>query len=306
MANGLGIGLVLPMMEDPLSGEKPPWVSIKRIAQRAEVVGFDTVWVVDELLWRVPDEWGWQGPRGFWEGVSMAGAVAASTSTVRVGSWVFSAAKRNPGLTVKMAETLDEISDGRFIFGLGSGHPADFGQGAAFGFPEEKTVSRYEEALEKIIVPALRGEIVSWDGRYHRAHELEIRPRGPRPGRIPLMLGGHGPRTMRLAAKHADIWSSAAMDDSRPEWFAPMFDRVEKACAEVGRDPATLERSIGVTIEATGEPTAEGWKITGPVPKIAESLAEFEEIGATRVELMVEPNNEDGVDTAEAVLNLLR
>lgn len=65
MANGLGIGLVLPMMEDPLSGQKPPWVSIKRIAQRAEVIGFDTVWVVDELLWRVPDEWGWQGPRGF-------------------------------------------------------------------------------------------------------------------------------------------------------------------------------------------------------------------------------------------------
>ena len=166
----------------------------------------------------------------------MAGAVAASTSTVRVGSWVFSAATRNPGLTVKMAETLDEISDGRFIFGLGSGHPADFGQGAAFGFPEEKTVSRYEEALEEIIVPALRGEIVSWEGRYHRAHELEIRPRGPRPGRIPLMLGAHGPRTMRLAAKHADIWSSAAMDDSRPEWFAPMIDRVEEACAAVGRE----------------------------------------------------------------------
>ena len=205
----------------------------------------------------------------------MAGAVAASTSTVEVGSWVFSATRRNPGLTVKVAETLDEISGGRFIFGLGSGHPADFGQGAAFGVPEDKTVTRYEEALEKIIVPALRGEIVSWEGQYHRAHELEIRPRGPRPGRIPLMLGGHGPRTMRLAAQHADIWSSAAIESARPEWFKPMLDRLEEACAEVGRDPATLERSVGVTIEATDEPTSDEWKITGPVSTIAETLAEF-------------------------------
>lgn len=306
MATGLGIGLVLPMMEDPQSGEKPSWVTIKRIAQRAETIGFDTVWVADELLWRVPDEWGWQGPRGFWEGVSMAGAVAASTSTIAVGSGVLSAAKRNPGITVKIAETLDEISGGRFIFGLGAGHPADFGQGAAFGLPEDKTVSRYQEALEKIIVPALRGEIVSWEGRYHRAHELEIRPRGPRPGRIPLMLGAHGPRSMRLAAKHADIWACFVVESAQPESFEPMLDRLEEACADVGRDPATLERSVGVTIETTDEPTADAWKITGPVSEIAETLARFEGIGMTRVDLMVEPATEGGLDSAEAVLNLLR
>jgi alkanesulfonate monooxygenase SsuD/methylene tetrahydromethanopterin reductase-like flavin-dependent oxidoreductase (luciferase family) len=143
----MGIGLVLPMVEAPQSGEKPRWATIKSIAQRAEDMGFDTVWVADELLWRVPD---WPGPRGWWECVSVAGAVAASTTTIGVGSWVLSALHRNPGLTVKVAETLDEISDGRFVLGLGAGHAGD--QGATFGYPDDKTVSRYEAALE-IIVP---------------------------------------------------------------------------------------------------------------------------------------------------------
>ncbi len=96
------------------------------------------------------------------------------------------------------------------------------------------------------------------------------------------------------------------MEKAEPEWFTPMLGRLEEACAEVGRDPATLERSVGMTIEATDEPTTDDWKITGPASKIAESLAGFEEIGMTRVELNPEPPTEEGLDTAEAVLNLLR
>ena len=118
----LEIGLVLPMREQPQSGDKPSWVTIRTVAQRAEGIGFDTVWIVDELLWRDP---GWPGPRGWWEAASMVGAVAASTSTIGVGTWVLSALHRNPGLTVKIAETADEISNGRFLLGLGAGHAGD-------------------------------------------------------------------------------------------------------------------------------------------------------------------------------------
>ena len=113
----LKLGLTLPMLEEPESGEKPSWSRIKSMAQTAEASGFDTVWIPDELLWRVSD---WSGPRGWWEGVAMAGAVAASTSTVGIGTWVLSALHRNPGLTVKAAETLDEISGGRLLFGFGA------------------------------------------------------------------------------------------------------------------------------------------------------------------------------------------
>lgn len=294
---------MLPMLEKPLSGEKPSWPEIRNMAKHAEALGFDTVWVADELLWRIPD---WPGPRGWWECVSMAGAVAASTSTVGVGTWVLSALHRNPGLTVKVAETLDEISGGRFILGLGAGHAGD--QGATFGYPPDKTVSRYEEALE-IVVPALRGEIVSSEGRYHHAQQLEIRPRGPRPGVIPLMLGAHGPRTMRLAARHADIWSAFATESSLPEWFAPMLDRLEEACVSVDRDPATLGRSIGVFVEPTDDHSAEatglGVPISGSPAEIAETIARFGEIGVTRVELVPWPGTEESLDAIGPVIELL-
>ena len=301
--NRLKIGLVLPMLEAPPSGEKADWGTIKTMAQQAEGMGFDTVWIADELLWRVPD---WPGPRGWWECVSMAGAVAATTSTIGVGTWVLSALHRNPGLTVKIAETLDEISNGRFLFGFGAGHAGD--QGTTFGYPEDKTVSRYEEALG-IIVPALRGQTVSRNGDYHRAHELEIRPRGPRPGRIPLMLGAHGPRTMRLAAQHADIWSGFATESSLPEWFQPMVGQLDEVCADTGRDPATLERSVGVSVEPTGERIAEaaglGLPIAGPPAQIAATIAGFREIDVIRVELMVWPGTVDALAALEPAIGLI-
>ena len=78
------------------------------MARRVEELGFDTLWFADELLWKVPK---WPGPRGFWEAATLAGALAATTKTVKLGSWVFSALHRNPALTVRMAETLDEISE---------------------------------------------------------------------------------------------------------------------------------------------------------------------------------------------------
>lgn len=299
-----GIGLVLPMMEEARSGEQPSWDTIKTMAQRAEAIGFDTVWVTDELLWRDPD---WPEARGWWEGVSMLGAVAAATSTIGVGTWVLSALHRNPGLTVKIAATVDEISGGRFVFGLGAGHTGD--QGTAFGYPEDKTVSRYEEALE-VIVPALRGEIVSHDGRYHRAHDLEIRPRRSAVADIPLMLAAHGPRTMRLAARHADIWSAFATESSLPDWFLPLLGRLDEACADVGRDPDTLGRSIGVFVEPTDEhstdSTGSGVPITGSPAEIAETITRFEEIGVTRVELMLWPATEDSLTAIEPAIELLR
>ncbi len=299
----LELGLALPMLEEPESGEKPSWDRIKSMAQSAEAFGFDTVWIPDELLWREPD---WDGSRGWWEGVSMAGAVAASTSTVGVGTWVLSALHRNPGLTVKVAETLDEISSGRFLFGFGAGHAGD--QGATIGYPEDVTVSRYEEALS-IVVPALRGDSVSFDGQYHRSRDLKISPRGPRGGRIPLMLAGHGPRTMRLAAAHGDIWSGFATESSLPEWFGPMLKQLDEACAEVSRDTASLGRSIGVVVEPDAEGASEaagfGVPISGSADEIADTLSRFEQLGVDGVELILWPGNEETLAAIESAIRQL-
>jgi alkanesulfonate monooxygenase SsuD/methylene tetrahydromethanopterin reductase-like flavin-dependent oxidoreductase (luciferase family) len=93
MGTKLALGLVLPMFERPDDGAKPAWADISAQACRAEELGADAVWVADEILWRVKE---WPGPRGFWDCLTVTGAVAATTSTVKVGTWVMSAVQQNP------------------------------------------------------------------------------------------------------------------------------------------------------------------------------------------------------------------
>ena len=172
------VGIVMPVEQSGPERVVPGWTELRAFALRAEALGFDTIWTPDELLWRVTDG----PPRGFWDGVTVTAAVAAVTSKVAVGTWVLSALHRNPGIIAKTAETLDEISGGRFVFGLGAGHEWP-GQAHAFGLPEDRIVARFEEALA-IIVPLLRDGHADVQGTYHAARDLTQAPRGPRPGRI--------------------------------------------------------------------------------------------------------------------------
>jgi alkanesulfonate monooxygenase SsuD/methylene tetrahydromethanopterin reductase-like flavin-dependent oxidoreductase (luciferase family) len=142
----LRIGVVVVTGDTGPARATARWTEIRNLALHAEALGFDTVWTIDELLWRPADK----TPSGFWEGVAMAGAVAAVTSRIEVGTWVMSALHRNPGITAKAVETLDEISDGRFILGLGAGH-AWPGQARAFGLPEDHVYERFEGALQVIV-----------------------------------------------------------------------------------------------------------------------------------------------------------
>jgi alkanesulfonate monooxygenase SsuD/methylene tetrahydromethanopterin reductase-like flavin-dependent oxidoreductase (luciferase family) len=147
------------MGESFVDGSTARWVEIRDLAVRAEEIGFDTVWVADELLWRPPDG----VTHGWWECVAMTGAVAAATTRVKVGTWVLSALHRNPGITARAVETIDEISGGRFVFGLGSGHAGR--QAHAFGLPEDRVFGRFEEAVE-IIVPLLRQGRADFEGNW--------------------------------------------------------------------------------------------------------------------------------------------
>jgi alkanesulfonate monooxygenase SsuD/methylene tetrahydromethanopterin reductase-like flavin-dependent oxidoreductase (luciferase family) len=285
------------MNERPDDAAKPTWAEISALARRGEELGADTVWLADEILWRVPE---WPGARGWWECLTMAGAVAASTSTVRVGTWVMSVLQHNPGMIVQAAETLDEISGGRFVLGLGAGH----GNGGFkdFGYPVDRTVSRYLEALE-IIVPLLRGESgVTFGGQFHRAEGAEVRPRGPRPGRVPLMMGGHSTRTMTAAAAHADIWSAYARSSSLPAAFNAMTEQLDRICEGIARDPASIGRSVGVFVEPgeakLAEATGFGVAITGSIDQITDTIASFAEIGVTRVEIVPWPHT---LDTLEQI-----
>ena len=295
------IGLVLPMGESFVDGSTTRWVEIRDLAIRAEEIGFDTVWTADELLWRPPEG----RVTGWWECVAMTGAVAAATSRVKVGTWVLSALHRNPGITAKAVETLDEISGGRFVFGLGSGHAGS--QAHAFGLPEDHVQGRFAEAVE-IIVPLLRRGRADFEGTFHAARDLEHRPVGPRPGRIPIMIGAGGPKMLRLAAMHADIWSWYVNERSDMAEFGPRLEALEAMCVEVGRDPATIGRSAGILVEptaVTGAAEALAVPLRGSADEIADGIRTFRDGGFTQVEILLWPRTLEALEAMAPVLELL-
>jgi alkanesulfonate monooxygenase SsuD/methylene tetrahydromethanopterin reductase-like flavin-dependent oxidoreductase (luciferase family) len=278
------LGLVLPMEEAWTDGSTPRWIQIRGLALRAEAMGFDTVWIPDELLWRQADG----SIHGWWESVAMTGAL-----------------HRNPAITAKAVETLDEISGGRFVFGLGSGHAGK--QAHAFGLPEDHVIGRFEEALE-IIVPLLRAGRADFEGTYHAARDLEQRPVGPRPGGIPIMIGAGGPKMLRLAARHADIWSWYVEERSDLAEFAPRLAALEAACLEIGRDPASIGRSAGIIVEptaVTGAAEALAIPLRGSAEGIADGLRAFGAGGFTQIEILLWPRTLAALEAMAPVLELL-
>ena len=295
------IGLVLPLEESWTDGSTPRWTEIHELAVRAEQMAFDTVWLPDELLWRPPGG----EVRGWWECLAMTGAVAAATSRVKVGTWIMSALHRNPGITAKAAETIDEISGGRFVFGLGSGHAGR--QAHAFGLPEDHVYGRFSEAVD-IIVPLLRQGRSDFEGAFHAARDLEHRPIGPRPGQIPIMIGAKGPKMLRLAALHADIWSWYVEEKSDLAEFAPRLAALEAACIEAGRDPATIGKSAGIVVEPTpitGAADVLAAPLSGSAEEIADGLRSFRAAGFTHVEVLLWPRTLAALEAMAPVLEML-
>src|SRR5260370_11027099 len=157
----LRLGLFLPTIES-LHGPRwlPHWTELRDLARRAEDVGFDTLFVPDHLLMRASPYWGLTDgtSRGTWEAWTLLGALAEATSRIELGPYVSASSFRQPALVAKMAVTVDEISGGRLILGLGSGsHPAGY---TAFGFAWDHLVRRFEEALP-VVVPLFRDRPVA-------------------------------------------------------------------------------------------------------------------------------------------------
>ena len=262
------IGLMLPLAEDE-HGQAASWAELRARAEQAEGAGLDSIWVYDHLLHRFPG----RPTVGFWEAWTMLSALAAATRRVELGASVLCAGFRNPAVLAKMATTLDEVSGGRLILGLGAGwHEPEFD---AFGLPFDHRVSRFEEALQ-IIAPLLRTGSVDVAGRFHRAADGEIRPRGPRPGGPPLLVAAFGPRMMRLTARYADAWNSDWKQSA--DLVVPMLEKLDEACADVGRDPATLVRTSSSNFAMDGYLGIRPDPITGDADAMAGKLAKFRDL----------------------------
>jgi alkanesulfonate monooxygenase SsuD/methylene tetrahydromethanopterin reductase-like flavin-dependent oxidoreductase (luciferase family) len=294
------IGIVLPLAQYGSDRATARWTEIRAMALRAEEIGFDTIWTPDELLWRPEGA----ADMGMWDGVSMAGAVAAVTSRTPVGTWVLSALHRNPGIIAKTAETLDEISGGRFIFGLGAGHEWP-GQARAFGLPERDIFARFEESLQ-IIIPLLRGGHADFEGTWHAARDLPQQPVGPRPNGIPILIGGNGPKGQRAAARHADIYSCYVEERAHVDEVAPRLASLDAICAEIGRDPATIGRSVGVLVRPLSPAGERSDVISGSAQEIADAFRSFRDASFTRLEIMFGPGTIEALDALAPVVERLR
>ncbi len=293
------VGVVLPLGEDPKLGRPPGYREVRDLAVQAEEAGFDAVWLYDHLLYRFPD----RGTMGVWEVWTFLSAIAEATQRAELGTIVMCTAFRNPALLAKMAETLDEVSEGRLILGLGAGwHQPEFD---AFGIPFDHKAGRFEEALQ-IIVPLIREGKVDFRGKYYSAPECEIRPRGPRAGQLPILVAAGKPRMLQLTARYADSWNTAWL--GLPTLLGERRERLEAACREVGRDPQTLEVTVGVSVAfpdlGDGPPFADDRDkyLGGSAEEIAAALRAYEELGVGQVICSCSPNTPAALDKlAEAV-----
>jgi probable F420-dependent oxidoreductase len=266
------------------------------MAGAAEEVGFDAVWVSDHVGFGDPDgEWG-----GAWEAWTLLSALAASTTRVQLGTYVLAVPLRNPALLAKMAETLDEVSGGRLILGLGAGwNEPEF---RSYGLPFDDRFDRFEDSL-RIIAAMLRTGRSTHAGRIVTTRSARLAPRGPRPGGLPIMVGAAGPRMLRLTAELADHWNGGLrLADEAAELLA----RLDEACRAAGRDPADVTRSVEVlvrTIPAPDGRPADDRELRGTVDELVTALRAYAALGLDHLQVQLRPNTVEAVRAFRPILD---
>lgn len=278
------IGICIPISERGPDRELFGYRQMRELAVTAEQAGLDSIWVADHLFFTPPSG----GPtRGVWELMTMLAAMAEATSRVELGPLVLCAPFRNPGLIAWMANTLDEISDGRFVLGMGAGwHQPEFD---AFGFEFQKRVTFFEDALN-IVVPLLRDNRVDYDGRLMSGH-AELRPGAPRArsGGPPILIAGTKPRMMSLIAQWADRWNSVWWGLPNDDFRAERDDLVA-ACRTAKRDPLNIEVTVGVAVDDPLSTTTNGPSaLAGDVDHLVEAFMAWRDEGVAEVMCRLEP-----------------
>lgn len=280
------IGIQLPEVE-----RRVEWDELIAMARLAESVGFDSLWLGDHLLYDLPDV----GTRGPWEVWTSLAALAVATERVELGPLVASAGFHQPTMLAKQAATVDAISGGRLIVGLGAGwNEREY---TAFGFPYDRRVDRFAEAFT-IIRALLRDGRIDFDGEFYRAIDCVIDPPPARPGGPPLLVGSIGPRMLAITAPHIDAWNVWWADHGNsPDHWQELSNRVTDACEDAGRDPSEVSRTAAVLVQLGGGQGrvmgnySRGFDkpISGPPGEIAERLAAFAAVGADHLQLVVDP-----------------
>ena len=287
------VGVQLPEVERFV-----PWPEYLDLARRAESAGYDSIWLGDHLVYDLPDG----STRGPYEAWTTLAAIAAATERVEIGPLVASTGFHAPAMLAKQAATVDAISHGRLILGLGAGwNRREFD---AFGFPYDRRVSRFEEALA-IIAPLLREGRTTFHGEFYDVDDCVLDPRPVREGGPPIMLGSNSPRMLGIGLPVVDSWNV---------WWSIYDNSVEKfAQVKAGVDAVTPE---GRTVDATAAvlvtlPAGRGRlmgetydvSVTTVIPDdLGQHIRGLAAAGATHLQLVLDPITAESIDTIGEVL----
>ena len=296
------VGVQLPEVERAV-----PWPEMVASARAAEAEGFDSIWMGDHLLYDLPNG----EVRGPWEVWTALAALACVTERVELGPLVASTSFHPPAMLAKLAGTVDAVSSGRLILGLGAGwNQREY---AAFGIPYDKRVSRFEEAFT-IIRELLRTGRSDFHGVYYDVEDCVLDPSPVRPGGPPLMLGSISPRMLRIGLPHVDAWNVWWSDyGNAAEGFEAVRARVEDAIERVGRVPGEVEATAAVLVQlpgGVGRLMGETYNDRTVRPILVDDLAEHLEAmadaGATHLQLVLDPITVESVHAAGGALRKFR
>jgi alkanesulfonate monooxygenase SsuD/methylene tetrahydromethanopterin reductase-like flavin-dependent oxidoreductase (luciferase family) len=281
----LRVGVQLPEVERDVR-----WPEYAAMARAAEEVGFDSIWLGDHLLYRDDG----REERGPWEVWTQLAAIAAATERVEIGPLVACVSFHPPAVLAKMAASVDEVSGGRLVLGLGAG--SNLMDHQVFGLPTDRLVSRFEEAFA-IIRRLVAGERVSFSGRYFEVDDAVLLP--PPARRIPLMAGTTGERMLSITLPHVDRWNTWYLwFENTPSKLAELNRTIDEAAERAGRDPAAIERSACLLVEldpgAVQRPRDSDVEAI-PAERLADALRELAEAGADEAILVLRPITEASI-----------
>jgi probable F420-dependent oxidoreductase len=297
------VGVQLPEVERVVR-----WPEVRAIARTAEQAGFDSIWVGDHLLYRFADG----STRGPWEAWTTLAGLAEATDRVAIGPLVAAMGFHAPFMLAKEAATVDEISGGRLVLGVGAGwNEAEF---AALGAPFDHRIARFEEAFTIVRTLLAEGRI-DFQGTYHVARYAELLPRPARPGGPPILVGSNGPRMLAATLPYADAWNAWYADTGNAPAGVPALRAVvDEAARGAGRDPGAIERTVAVLVRMPGGTGREMGDtderqhvapLEGSSETIAEALRGYAREGIGHVQLVVDPITEASVAALAPMLERL-
>ena len=304
MVSPMRIGLISELHGVP-GPDQPTWETLSARASAAEAVGFDSFVFEDALLYRGESE-----TSGCWESMAIAAALAASTDRIIIGQSVVNNPYRSPALTAKIAVTIDEISGGRYVLGIGAGNTPDADY-AGFGFPSDRRYSRFAEAIQVIHILLTTGE-ATFSGEHYTIDKAEMVLRGPRPGGPPINIAAGSPKMIGLVARYADAWNWWGWGETHDETLKrmrPIVAMLEQACAEVGRESSALSRTFDLYSIVSPGHGSNGIDtdnpVTGSPDEIAERLLRLGDLGIQEVRCDVYPKTIAAVEAMQPVIDLV-